>query len=98
MHMNSKKRAYLRKIANGLEPIVRIGKEGLTDNVVKSLADALKARELVKVRLLSNSEEELTDTARELADRTESELIHVMGSTIVYFKENKEKPSISKEL
>ncbi|MGN0995526.1 MAG: YhbY family RNA-binding protein, partial [Candidatus Ventricola sp.] len=53
--MTSKQRAYLRGLANTLEPIVHVGKDGVNDNMIKQLSDALEARELVKGTVLQNS-------------------------------------------
>jgi len=58
--MNSKKRAFLKKKAHNLEPIVRIGKDGLNQNIVQSILDAIASRELIKVKILQNCEEEKT--------------------------------------
>jgi len=52
--MNSKKRAFLKKKAHNLEPIVRIGKDGLNQNIVQSILDAIASRELIKVKILQN--------------------------------------------
>ena len=56
MNISSKERAYLRKISHGVEPVVRIGKEGIDDNLIESVANAVKKREIVKVKILQNSE------------------------------------------
>ena len=64
MELTSKQRAQLRGMANSLDPIVHIGKDGLGDNLVKQASDALEARELIKCRVLENS----MLTAREAAD------------------------------
>ena len=53
--MTSKQRAYLRGLANTMEPIVHVGKDGVNDNMVRQLSDALEARELVKGTVLQNS-------------------------------------------
>lgn len=56
--MNSKKRAFLKKKAHNLEAIVRIGKDGLNQNIIQSILDAIESRELIKVKILQNCEEE----------------------------------------
>ena len=95
--MNSKKRAFLKKKAHNLEPIVRIGKEGLNQNIVQSILDAIASRELIKVKILQNCEEEKTVIYSKLMDIKDFEVVGMIGRTIIIFKENKENPSISLE-
>ncbi|MDO4691051.1 MAG: ribosome assembly RNA-binding protein YhbY [Fusobacterium sp.] len=95
--MNSKKRAFLKKKAHKLEPIVRIGKEGLNENIIKSILDAIESRELIKAKILQNCEQDKNQIYTKLMDYKEFELVGMIGKTIIIFKENKEKPSISLE-
>ncbi|WP_022819993.1 ribosome assembly RNA-binding protein YhbY [Fusobacterium russii] len=95
--MNSKKRAFLKKKAHDLEPIVRIGKEGLNENLIKSVLEAIDSRELIKVKILQNCEEDKNLIYSKLMDNKEFELVGMIGRTIIIFKENKEKPIISLE-
>lgn len=95
--MNSKKRAFLKKKAHDLEPIVRIGKEGLNENLIKSILEAIDSRELIKVKILQNCEEDKNLIYSKLMDNKEFELVGMIGRTIIIFKENKEKPIISLE-
>lgn len=86
MELTSKQRAYLRGLANTLEPIVIIGKDGIGENLVKQANDALEARELVKCRVLENS----MLTAREACDAlsvlTRSEQVQVIGTRFVLYR------------
>lgn len=86
MELTSKQRAYLRGLANTLEPIVIIGKDGIGENLVKQANDALEARELIKCRVLENS----MLTAREACDAlsvlTRSEQVQVIGSRFVLYR------------
>ena len=95
--MNSKKRAFFKKKAHNLEPIVRIGKDGLNQNIVQSILDAITSRELIKVKILQNCEEEKTIIYSKLMDIKDFEVVGMIGRTIIIFKENKENPSISLE-
>jgi len=81
-----------------MEPMVRIGKDGLSENLVQSLVDVINSRELVKVKILQNSEVEKREVAEELALRSGCELVAIIGKTLIYFKENEDKPVISQEL
>lgn len=86
MELTSKQRAYLRGLANTLEPIVIIGKDGIGENLVKQANDALEARELIKCRVLENS----MLTAREACDTlsvlTRSEQVQVIGTRFVLYR------------
>ncbi len=99
--MTSKQRAFLKKEAHDLEPIVRIGKEGLTDNIVKSLLDAINSRELIKVKILQNldaDKDEARELAEELSKKSVAELVGIIGKIMIFYKENKDKPVISQKL
>ena len=98
MELTSKRRAYLRKKAHDLDALVRIGKEGVTDNLIQSILDAIESRELIKVKILQNCEEEKMQIMEELSQCKEFEVVGIIGRTIILFKENKDKPVISLEL
>ena len=89
MELTSKQRAQLRGLANSLTPIVHIGKEGITEAVVKQTNEALEARELIKCRVLESARE----ACDELAQRTRSEGVQAIGSKFVLYRQshNKEK-------
>lgn len=96
--MTSKQRAFLKKEAHNLEPIVRIGKDGLSDNIVQSLLDAINSRELIKVKVLQNldaDKDETREMAEELSRKSGAELVGVIGKIIIFYKENKDKPVVS---
>ena len=88
--MTSKQRAYLKSLAMKEDAIVQIGKGGLTPDVTAAVAQALEARELVKVGVLQNCMEETDELARTLAERTRSILVQVIGKKIVLYKEAKD--------
>ena len=98
MELTSKRRAYLRKKAHDLDALVRIGKEGVTDNLIQSILDAIESRELTKVKILQNCEEEKMEIMEQLSQCKEFEVVGIIGRTIILFKENKDKPVISLEL
>ncbi len=88
--MTSKQRAYLKSLAMKEDALVQIGKGGLTPDVTAAVAQALEARELVKVGVLQNCMEETDELARTLAERTRSILVQVIGKKIVLYKEAKD--------
>lgn len=98
MSLTSKKRAYLRKRAHELEAIVRVGKEGYSENLLQGVLDAVTSRELIKIKVLQNCEEETGEIANKIAEGSSGEIVGIIGRTIIFYKENKEKPTISLEL
>ena len=91
MKLTSQQRAYLRSEAQSLDPVVYVGKEGLTDGVIKALDDALTAHELVKVRFHS-FKDEVDSLSRYMEKKTGSTLVATMGFTAVFFRQDAKDP------
>ncbi len=90
--ITSKQRAFLRKQANGLDPIFQIGKAGITDEVISQLALALETRELIKVHILETALLDTKDALNEVAEKLKAEPVQAIGSKLVIYKRaNKEK-------
>ncbi len=86
--MTSKERAALRAKANHLEPIIQIGKEGITDNLITQIDDTLDTRELIKIRVhLETAPDAPRIFASELADRLEADVVQVIGGVIVLYRQ-----------
>lgn len=92
--LTGKQKSFLRSLGMTLEPVVQIGKAGLTPSVVISAIDAIKARELVKVKVLQNCEEEPRAVLEMLAERTDTDLVQIIGRNALLYKKNQEKPKI----
>lgn len=88
--LKPKQRAFLRKLANSLDPIFQIGKASVTPELVDAVSAALEARELIKVNVLKNCEEELGDCAEKLSSRTHSEVVMVIGRRFVLYRRAEE--------
>lgn len=86
--LTSKQRAMLRGMANSLEPIMQVGKGGIGENLIKTVADALEARELIKMKVLDNSAESAKSAAAELAAATEADVVCVVGTKFVLYKQS----------
>ena len=86
--LTSKQRSYLRSLANTLPPIFQVGKGGINENMVKQFSEALEARELVKATVLNNSSLETSDISREISFATHSQVVQVIGSKFVLYKES----------
>lgn len=92
--MTSKQRAYLNGLAMNIEPILSLGKASLTPEFTNSVAEALAARELVKINVLKNCMDDPREIAAIIAERTKSEIVQVIGRKIVFYKESKDKKKI----
>ncbi len=88
--MTSKERAYLKSLAMNIDPIVRIGKDSLTPEVVRSTDEALEARELIKIAVLNNCFDDVKELANTLAERTRSQVVQTIGRKIVLYRYQKD--------
>ena len=88
--MTSKQRAYLKSLASKEDPVVQIGKEGLTPENTAAMQEALTARELIKVGVLQNCFDDISELAGTAASRTRSQLVQVIGRKFVLYKEGRD--------
>lgn len=87
--LTGKQKRFLRAEAHHLSPIFQVGKSGVNDHMVTQIKEALEVRELLKVSILQNCEDDKNDVAKELATKTGAELVQLIGLTIVLYKESK---------
>lgn len=95
--MTSKERAKLKGYASTIDTIFQVGKGKITENVLKQIDDALRAREMIKIRVLENSLSSAKEIAQELMEameqnKMEAELIQVIGTKIVLYRQDKKEP------
>lgn len=86
MELTSKQRAQLRGMAATMDTILHVGKDGISDNLIKQADDALEARELIKGRVLENSMYTAREAAEELSVATRSEVVQVIGTKFVLYR------------
>lgn len=86
--LTSKQRAYLRGLANGETAIMQIGKSGMGDNLIKTVSDALEARELIKLSVLENCSETPKEMANMLADEVGADVVGAVGRKIILYRES----------
>ena len=91
MDLTSKQRAQLRGLANSIDTILIVGKDGIGDNLVKQANDALEARELIKGRVLENSMLTAREACEQLAKLTRSEEVQVIGTKFVLYRQHYDK-------
>ena len=87
MQLTTKQRAYLRSLATQIDTIMQIGKGGVGEAMVKTVSDALEARELIKMKVLENSGEYPRDMGEELAAACGAELVTVIGNKVVLYRQ-----------
>lgn len=92
--ITSKQRAYLRSLAVNEPTIMQIGKGGVSENLIKTVSDALEARELVKLSVLENCEYTAREVADALAAETSSEVVAVLGRKLVLYRESEKHKKI----
>ena len=92
--MTGKQRASLRKIAATLQPIFQIGKQGVTENLMKQLDDALEAREIIKITILETAGENTKELCNEIAAELGAEPVQAIGSKFTIYRRSKNNPKI----
>lgn len=92
--MTSKQRAYLRSLAQSLTPIFQVGKGGIGENMIRQISDALEARELIKLRVLDNSDYNAREAADIISEDVGADVVQVIGTKFVLYRESKDKKRI----
>jgi len=92
--LTGKQKRFLRAEANQLKPIFQVGKIGVNENMVKQIAEALEKRELIKVSILQNCDEDKNVVAEQLAEGTGAEIVQIIGNNIVLYSESQENKQI----
>ncbi len=91
-NITSKQRSKLKSKASTLSPIAQIGKGGITDNLLKTLSDALDARELIKVNILETADEDARNLAENVAELLDAVPVAVIGRKAIFYRySNREK-------
>ena len=92
--MTSKERAYLRGLANTIDPIFQVGKGGISDVLIEQLNNAIEARELIKITVLETAPGNAKELANEIANNTNSEVVQTIGNKITLFRQKKKNSKI----
>mgnify|MGYP006302997075 CR=1 FL=1 len=90
--LSGKQRSFLRGKANSMDPLFQIGKDGISENVITQVDDALEARELIKLRVLNNSLYTAKEAANELVEACNAEFIQAIGNVLVLYRRNDDNP------
>ncbi|MCM1058624.1 MAG: ribosome assembly RNA-binding protein YhbY [Firmicutes bacterium] len=92
--MTSKQRAYLKSLANDLKPIFQVGKSSLTPELTEAVGEVFHNNELIKIGVLKNCTDDPREIAQIIAERTQSQVVQVIGKKIILYKQDKDKPRI----
>ena len=84
--LNSKRRAFLRSLAQNIQPVTQVGKSGVTESLIESLNAAIEKRELIKVTVLENSGLEVKDAGIEIAAELGAEFVCATGRKLVFYR------------
>ena len=89
--ITTKQRAFLRGLGNALEPVMQIGKEGATENVLTGAGQLLQARELVKFKVLNNCDSDAKELANEIAPMLGADVVQCIGNVFILYKKSTKK-------
>jgi RNA-binding protein len=93
--LTTKQRAHLKSLAHALKPILHLGKDGVDDAVVATVASDFNTRELLKIKVLDTAPESAKETGAALAARVDgAHLVQVIGRTVVLYRPHPDKPAI----
>ncbi len=90
MNLNSSQRSYLTKHSHDLDPVVHVGKNGINSGVLEQTEQTLDDHELIKIRINDNAPVSARESSEELAEKTEAEVVQVIGSVAILYRENPE--------
>jgi RNA-binding protein len=94
MKLTNKQKRYLRSLAHHLTPIFQVGKGGTNEHLFRHIEEAIDRRELIKISVLNNCDDDRQEIAEEVASETGTELVQVIGSVIVLYKESRDYKTI----
>ena len=92
--LTGKQKRFLRSEAHHLTPIFQVGKGGVNEHLIKHIEEAIEVRELIKISILQNCEDDKQEVAEQLANETNSELVQLIGLTVVLYKPSKNNKKI----
>ncbi|MGO1818924.1 MAG: ribosome assembly RNA-binding protein YhbY [Senegalia sp. (in: firmicutes)] len=93
--ITGKQRSFLKKKSHDMDSTLQIGKNGLSDNLIEQVDEALEARELIKLNVLNNNLLDAKEVANELAEKTNSEFVQAIGNKIILYRESEENKKIN---
>jgi RNA-binding protein len=92
--LTGKARTKLRALAHGLDPVVQVGRQGITESVLKEIGHALQAHELIKVKVSPDCPVPIADTQQPIEAGTQSEVVQIIGHVLVVYRRRAESPKV----
>jgi len=92
--LTGKQKRYLRSMAHHLDPVFQVGKGGVNEHLIRHIEEAIEKRELMKISVLNNNADDPKEIGSELAEQSGSELVQVIGKTIILYKESRDNKTI----
>lgn len=92
--INGRQRSYLKKLAHGIDPILQIGKNGVSENFIIQVDEALEAREIIKIKVLNNSFLSTKEVANEVANKVNAEFVQSIGNKFILYRESEDNKKI----
>lgn len=89
--ITTKQRAFLRGLGNALEPVMQIGKDGISENSIQTIEGLLEARELIKIHILNNCELKPKEAMKRICDITNAEPVQVIGGKLIIYRKSSKK-------
>ncbi len=89
--LTSKERAYLRSLANTMDPIFQFGKGGISENFIKQIDEAIEVRELIKITVLENADADIKELASEICEKAHCQSVQIIGRKIVFYRQARDK-------
>ena len=88
--LTGKQKRYLRSLASTQSATFRVGKEGVSENMIIGIRQGLEANEIVKIKVLDNCTQDLNEIALDLSAGTKSEIVQIIGHTVILYRPSKE--------
>lgn len=93
--MTGKQRAYLKKISHGMKPVIQVGKDGVSPQLISQVSETIHKRELIKINILETCPDELKEVAEKICERARCKFVSLIGRKLTVYKKNEKEPKIS---
>lgn len=93
--MTGKQRAYLKKLSHDMKPVIQVGKDGVSPQLIDQVSETIKKRELIKISILETSPDDPSAAAEKICERAKCKFVQLMGRKLTVYKRNEKKPSIN---
>ncbi len=92
--MTGKQRSYLKKLAHGMKPVIQVGKDGVSPNVILQIRETIHKRELIKISFLESCPDDVKIASEKIVERAKVEFVQLIGRKLTVYKRNPDNPTI----